>query len=88
MDKTRGKSVHPAMAISCMVCHTLSEQGSQTMIGLTAPKETICFGCHEQSIEEKQHSPKVKGRCVDCHDSHSSPRRMLLLRSAVKAHPH
>lgn len=86
-DKTRGKSVHAALAISCMVCHMLTSQGNATTIALTAPKEQICFGCHQRSTEADQHTPKVKGQCVDCHDSHSSARPMLLLRRNGKAHP-
>ena len=66
------------MALSCTICHWVSAQPNATTINLSVPKEKICFGCHEQATEAQQHAPKVKGQCVDCHDSHSSSRRMLL----------
>jgi predicted CXXCH cytochrome family protein len=77
-DKTRGKSVHSAMALSCTICHLADTQGDMTKLNLTMPKDQICFACHEKSMELQQHSPVVKGPCVDCHDAHSSKRRMLL----------
>jgi predicted CXXCH cytochrome family protein len=49
-----------------------------TTLSLIMPKEQICFACHEKSAELLQHTPVVQGRCVECHDSHSSERRMLL----------
>ena len=78
-DKTSGKSVHSAMATSCTVCHLTNTQGDMTTVNLAMPKAQICFACHERSVELQQHSPVVKkGTCLDCHDAHSSDRRMLL----------
>lgn len=77
-DKTRGKSVHSAMTIPCTVCHLAETQGDMTTLRLMMPKEQVCFACHEKSAELRRHSPVLKGQCVDCHDSHSSSRRMLL----------
>jgi predicted CXXCH cytochrome family protein len=74
-----GKSVHSAMATSCTVCHVAKTQGDMTTLSLAMPKEQICFSCHEKSAALKQHVPVVNGACVDCHDSHSSDQRMLLL---------
>ena len=74
-----GRSVHSAMATSCTVCHVAKTQGDMTTLNLAMPKEQICFACHEKSAALKQHVPVVKGTCVDCHDSHSSNQRMLLL---------
>ncbi len=87
-DKTRGKSVHSAMAISCTVCHLVKTEGDMSTINLALPGEQICFACHEKSAELQQHSPVVKGQCVDCHDTHSSDRRMLLRRQTDVRHPH
>ena len=81
-DKTTGKSVHSAMATACTVCHVASVQGDMTILNLVMPKADICFACHEKSAELRQHTPVVKGRCVDCHDAHSSERRMLLREDA------
>ena len=52
-----------------------------TTLSLAMPKEQICFACHEKNTALKQHIPAVKGSCVDCHDSHSSDQRMLLLKA-------
>jgi predicted CXXCH cytochrome family protein len=79
VKKLSGKSVHSAMATSCMVCHVANTQGDMTTLTLAMPKEQICFACHEKSAALQQHVPVVKGSCVDCHDSHSSDQRMLLL---------
>ena len=78
-NKTSGKSVHSAMVTSCTVCHLTNTQGDMTTVNLAMPKAQICFACHEKSAELQQHSPAVKkGACLDCHDAHSSNRRMLL----------
>jgi len=93
-SKTVGKSVHSAMASPCTICHLAQTQGDMTTLNLIMPKEQICFACHEKSAELRQHTPVVQGRCVECHDSHSSARRMLLRevsdlqdRSAVMKRP-
>jgi|SRR5271165_3867413 len=77
-SKTIGKSVHSAMASPCTICHLAQTQGDMTTLNLIMPKDQICFACHEKSAELRQHTPQVRGRCVECHDSHSSERRMLL----------
>lgn len=79
IKKITGTSVHSAMLTSCTVCHVAKTQGDMTMLNLAMPKEQICFACHEKSAEMQQHVPVVKEPCVDCHDSHSSDQRMLLL---------
>lgn len=70
------------MATPCTVCHVANIQGDMTTLSLSMPKEQICFACHEKSAELQQHVPVVKGACVDCHDAHSSDRRMLLLEAS------
>jgi len=81
-DKTTGKSVHSAMALSCTVCHLAETQGDMTTLNLAMPRQQICFACHEKSMSLQRHSLGVKGQCVDCHDAHSSNRRMLLREAA------
>ncbi len=83
VNKTNGKSVHSAMEIPCTVCHLATTEGDMTMLDLAAPKEKICFGCHEKSAQLRRHKPTAKVGCVDCHDSHSSPRRSLLREHAA-----
>jgi predicted CXXCH cytochrome family protein len=85
-DKIRGKSVHSAMAIACTVCHLVKTQGDRTTVNLAMSKEQMCFACHEKSTELQQHSPVVKGQCLDCHDAHSSSRRLLLREQADVRH--
>ena len=87
-NKTSGKSVHSAMAISCTVCHLAKTEGDMTTLNLAMPKEKICFACHEKSAALQQHSPVAKGRqCVECHDTHSSSRRSLLREQVDVRHP-
>jgi len=81
-NKTKGKSVHSAMLLPCTVCHLARTEGDMTTLNLAWPKEKICSACHQQFVELQQHSPVVKGQCVDCHDTHSSSRRSLLREQA------
>ena len=78
-DKTRGKSVHSAMEVACTICHQAQTQGDMTILQLSQPKEEICFSCHEKAMMLREHPESVRKLCVDCHDAHSSNRRMLLL---------
>lgn len=76
--KIRGKSVHSVMAASCDVCHVTQTQGDMTLVSLSMPKQKICYACHQESSALPLHVPVVKGECIDCHDAHSSDRKMLL----------
>lgn len=71
-DKTKGKAVHSAIAMGCTTCHEVKTDGSTTTVSLIAPKEQLCFTCHDKSKEEVQHGPYEKGQCVTCHDPHTS----------------
>ena len=86
-SKVTGKFVHSAMGTSCTVCHVTATQGDMTTVSLSMPKEKICSACHTESATLRQHVPSVKGSCVDCHDAHSSSRRMLLRELAVLSAP-
>src|SRR5205823_3972700 len=77
-SKVSGKSVHSVMTASCSVCHVTATKGDMTLISLSMPKEKICSACHEEAVALRQHVPAVKGTCVECHDAHSSERKMLL----------
>ena len=76
--KIRGKSVHSVMATSCDVCHVTQTRGDMTLVSLSMPKQKICFACHQESAASQLHLRAVKGQCVDCHDAHSSERKLLL----------
>jgi|SRR5579862_231553 len=77
-DKSRGKSVHSAIELSCTVCHLAKTDGDMTTLTLLMPKTKVCFACHEESWSVRQHRPVTTRPCLDCHDAHSSNRRMLL----------
>lgn len=78
-DKLRGKSVHSIMEAPCTVCHLVQTDGDMTTVSLAMPREQICSACHEKPVMMQQHSRPLKGECLDCHDAHSSNRRLLLL---------
>jgi hypothetical protein len=77
-DKIRGKSVHSAMQVSCTVCHLAQTQGDLTMLTLSMPKAKICSACHEAGALPRPCFADAKRACLECHDVHSSKRRMLL----------
>lgn len=77
-DKTKGRSVHSAIATSCTVCHLAETRGDMTTLTLIMSKEQICFACHENSVALRRHSRTTNRICVDCHDAHNSNRSMLL----------
>lgn len=86
-DKLTGKSVHSAMATTCTVCHVAMTQGDMMTVSLSMPKEKICSACHDETAALRQHVPSVKGSCIDCHDAHSSDRKMLLRQVAALSPP-
>jgi predicted CXXCH cytochrome family protein len=81
-DKTKGKSVHSAMELACTICHQAQTMGDMTLLQLELPKTEICFSCHEKTMMLNQHPEAVRRVCIDCHDAHSSNRRLLLLDSS------
>lgn len=83
-SKVSGKSVHSVMVTSCRVCHVTTTKGDMTLMSLSMPKEKICSACHDEPAALRQHVPAVKGTCVECHDAHSSERKMLLLSQLKK----
>jgi predicted CXXCH cytochrome family protein len=79
VGKITGMSVHSVMATSCEVCHVTETRGDMMLVSLSMPKQKICYACHQDSAALRQHIPaSAKGQCVDCHDAHSSSRKMLL----------
>ena len=81
--KVSGASVHSAMAMPCTVCHLTMTQGDMTRLTLLMPKERICSACHEESAAIRRHAPRTQGKCVECHDAHSSRNRLLLIQAEV-----
>lgn len=78
VQKITGKSVPSAMQSPCTVCHLRMTQGDMTSVSLSMPKTKICSACHDESASLRQHVPAVKGKCLECHDAHSSEHRSLL----------
>jgi len=65
----------PFAAKLCSACH---EAGGAN--ALVAPKDELCFRCHELGQERKYvHGPLASGGCLVCHDPHSSRYRYLLV---------
>lgn len=77
-QKTHARFVHPAMELPCTFCHVMRGEGDMILVNLMMPKEQICFACHENGALPRKHSQNAKGKCLDCHDIHSSDRSMLL----------
>jgi predicted CXXCH cytochrome family protein len=69
-DKTKGEHVHTAISMGCTSCHEVKVDKDTTFVELNAPKEELCFSCHEKSKAQVQHGPYAKGGCVLCHDPH------------------
>ena len=66
------------------MCHVTQTQGDRTVVTLSMPKQKLCYACHQESAALAQHVPAgVKGQCIDCHDAHTSDRKMLLRVAAL-----
>lgn len=83
-DKTKGKSVHSAMAMGCMSCHEIRVNGDITRVKLiTATTYSLCLTCHADKkasdIKGTVHPPAIRD-CVACHDPHSSDNKNQLLK--------
>lgn len=72
-DKTKGPHVHSAISTGCTTCHEVKVVDKDTTnVDLIAPKEELCFTCHEKAKNPTLHGPYEKGGCVYCHDPHVS----------------
>ena len=83
-DKTKGKSVHSAMATGCLSCHEIRVSGDTTRVKLiTATPAALCLTCHADKkaadIKGTVHPPAVRD-CLTCHDPHSSDNKNQLLK--------
>ncbi len=84
-DKTKGKSVHSAMAMGCTSCHEIRTNKDVTRVKLiTTTPYALCLTCHADKnaadIKGTVHSPAVRD-CVKCHDPHSSDNKNQLLQA-------
>ncbi len=83
-DKTKGKSVHSAMAMGCLSCHELRVSKEVTRIKLTtATPVKLCIQCHgdkdASTAKGAVHPPGVRD-CLKCHDPHESDNKNQLLK--------
>jgi predicted CXXCH cytochrome family protein len=84
-DKTKGKSVHSAMAMGCTSCHEIRVNKDVTRVKLiTTTPYALCLTCHADKnatqIKGTAHPPAVRD-CVKCHDPHSSDNKFQLLKA-------
>lgn len=83
-DKTKGKSVHSAMAMGCLSCHEIRVNRDITRVKLiTATTYSLCLTCHADKkaadIKGTVHPPAVRD-CLSCHDPHVSDNKNQLLK--------
>jgi len=85
-DKTKGKSVHSAMAMGCTTCHEIRVNKDVTRVKLiTATPSALCITCHADKkaadIKGTVHPPAVRD-CLTCHDPHATDNKNQLLKPA------
>jgi predicted CXXCH cytochrome family protein len=83
-DKSKGKSVHTAVATGCLSCHEIRVNKDVTRVKLiTATPRALCLTCHADknaaSIKGTVHPPAVRD-CLACHDPHVSDNKNQLLK--------
>ena len=83
-DKTKGKSVHSAMAAGCLSCHEVRVNKDTTRVKLiTTTPLALCITCHADKkaadIKGTVHPPAVRD-CLTCHDPHTSENKNQLLK--------
>jgi predicted CXXCH cytochrome family protein len=83
-DKTKGKSVHSAIAMGCTACHEVRNTRDATYVKLiTTTPYALCFTCHADKnaaeLKGTVHPPAVRD-CLKCHDPHSSENKNQLLK--------
>lgn len=80
-----GPVVHAAVQAGCDSCHVVEKDEEETLVRLTAETNELCFICHEDkrphATQTALHRPVRSGKCVDCHDPHSSSNTHLLRRA-------
>jgi predicted CXXCH cytochrome family protein len=86
-DKSKGKSVHSAIAMGCTSCHEIRVNKDVTRVKLTTTTTTgLCLTCHADKnaadIKGMVHSPAVRD-CVKCHDPHATDNKNQLLKATV-----
>ncbi len=83
-DKTKGKSVHSAIALGCTSCHEVRVNREVTRVKLITPTPVaIGLTCHTDknsaAITGRVHPPAARD-CLKCHDPHASDNKNQLLK--------
>jgi len=83
-DKSKGKSVHSAIAMGCTSCHEIRVNRDVTRVKLTTTTTVkLCISCHADKdaaqIKGAVHPPAVRD-CLKCHDPHTSDNKNQLLK--------
>lgn len=84
-DKSKGKSVHSAIAMGCTTCHEIRVNKDVTRVKLTTTTAYgLCLTCHADKdasqIKGTVHPPAVRD-CLKCHDPHTSDNKNQLLKA-------
>src|SRR5579871_130659 len=84
-DKSKGKSVHSAIATGCLSCHEVRVNRDVTRVKLiTTTPYKLCLTCHTEKdatqIQGIVHKPAVRD-CLTCHDPHVSENKNQLLKA-------
>jgi predicted CXXCH cytochrome family protein len=83
---TKGKFVHQALEMGCLVCHaainaqTVPHKKKNALArGLSSEQPDLCYGCHDKGIFTKKNiHPAVSMGCTGCHNPHTSKNAKLL----------
>ena len=83
-DQMQHKVKHLAAVIDCKNCHEarqVAHPGEQTGFVLKDKVPQLCFNCHAHIPKGQHiHPPVQEGRCLECHNPHSSPNKRLWLK--------
>ncbi len=84
-DKTKGKSVHSAIAMGCTSCHEIRVNKDITRVKLiTTTPQSLCITCHADkdaaTLKGTVHPPAVRD-CIKCHDPHVCDNKNQLLKA-------
>ncbi len=89
-DLLNDETVHAPARKDCKRCHVSNgvehPQDNPDIIGFTLKKEVpgLCYECHApMNVEEFVHAPAQKGKCITCHNPHSSPNLYLVKENPV-----
>jgi len=85
-DLTAGKSVHQAVSMGCVVCHSAVDASdvphmitNKNPKGLSSKMRDLCYSCHDKKpfMKITVHGALRLG-CTTCHDPHASKHARLL----------